>query len=79
MKNDRSIKKIGILLSGCRFLDGAEIQESALTLLAQPIFAAIKDLFFSRYKPEYRHRNKVSNLVALTQHFLFTKKCPIMR
>ncbi|MBV5304138.1 MAG: isoprenoid biosynthesis glyoxalase ElbB [Chlorobium sp.] len=28
------MKKIGILLSGCGFLDGAEIQEAVLTLLA---------------------------------------------
>ncbi len=28
------MKKIGILLSGCGFLDGSEIQESVLTLLA---------------------------------------------
>ncbi len=34
MKNNASIKKIGILLSGCGFLDGAEIQEAVLTLLA---------------------------------------------
>ncbi len=29
-----SEKKIGVVLSGCGFLDGAEIQEAALTLLA---------------------------------------------
>ncbi|MCF6808513.1 isoprenoid biosynthesis glyoxalase ElbB [Thiotrichales bacterium 19S9-12] len=29
-----SEKKVGIILSGCGFLDGAEIQESVLTLLA---------------------------------------------
>jgi len=34
MKNNASMKKIGILLSGCGFLDGAEIQEAVLTLLA---------------------------------------------
>ena len=30
MKN----KRIGVLLSGCGFLDGSEIQEATLTLLA---------------------------------------------
>ncbi len=34
MKNKASIKKVGILLSGCGFLDGTEIQEAVLTLLA---------------------------------------------
>ena len=34
MKNNASIKKFGILLSGCGFLDGAEIHEVVLTLLA---------------------------------------------
>lgn len=28
------MKKIGVILSGCGFLDGAEIQEAVLTLLA---------------------------------------------
>jgi enhancing lycopene biosynthesis protein 2 len=31
---DKTMKKIGVILSGCGFLDGSEIHESVLTLLA---------------------------------------------
>jgi len=34
IKNYGSMKKIGVLLSGCGFLDGTEIQGAVLTLLA---------------------------------------------
>lgn len=33
-QDSTAMKKIGVILSGCGFLDGAEIQESVLTLLA---------------------------------------------
>lgn len=47
------MKKIAILLSGCGYLDGAEIRESVLTLLALDTFKEKYDIFSLNYEQHH--------------------------
>ncbi|NTW10724.1 MAG: isoprenoid biosynthesis glyoxalase ElbB [Chlorobiaceae bacterium] len=57
------MKKIGVILSGCGYMDGAEIQEAVLTLLALEM-AGAEAVCFAPDIPQYHVVNHLTGLPA---------------
>ncbi|ONN51813.1 isoprenoid biosynthesis protein, partial [Acinetobacter genomosp. 33YU] len=60
------MKKVAVILSGCGYLDGSEIRESVLTLLALDT-ANIKYQFFALDEPLFHVINHISGKINMTE------------
>lgn len=69
------MKTVGVVLSGCGVLDGAEIHESVLTMLALDR-AGAEVLFFAPDKPQLHVINHITGEIVAEERKRFSGVCP---
>ncbi|SUQ37866.1 isoprenoid biosynthesis protein with amidotransferase-like domain protein [Yersinia pseudotuberculosis] len=72
------MKTVGVVLSGCGVLDGAEIHESVLTMLALDR-AGAEVLFFAPDKPQLHVINHITGEIVAEERNVLVESARIAR